>query len=56
MMTPNCGQIKNVIGMMIYITNMSQNIIKTLNVRFQKKFLKTKNIIIFKSHLAILAP
>ena len=52
MMTPNCGQIKNVIGMMIYITNMSQNII----VRFQKKFLKTKNIIIFKSHLAILAP
>ena len=29
MMTPNCGQIKNVIGMMIYITNMSQNIIKS---------------------------
>ena len=49
MVTPICGQIKNVIGIMRYITNMIQNNINTTlsNVPFQNKLsIETENIII----------
>ena len=62
MVTPICGQIKNVIGIMRYITNIIQNNINTLYLNVIKcniskqvvdRNRKYHNI---KSQLAILAP